>query len=266
MTKQVAQCPACKARYSVTPGQLRIANGKVRCGQCLTVFDALQRPATPPLTPRTPPSSPATSPVQPEPKRQETTAKAIPPQPADPLALLSQLRADPPELHRRPPPSRRYEGWAFSGSVLALLLLAGQYLWFERAQLSSDPWLTDAYQWSCQYLDCTLPSQSGLKGLQTTHVLVRQLDSPDDALELLTGLHNTHSLPVSLPQLRIHFSDSSGRILAARDLLPAEYLPGSDNTQIEPGARLNIRLMIQRPATGHLGYEIDWIANPEPEH
>ncbi|MBQ0756735.1 MAG: hypothetical protein KBT54_06475, partial [Amphritea sp.] len=36
----VTECPACTTRFQVTQGQLKIANGKVRCGSCLEVFNA----------------------------------------------------------------------------------------------------------------------------------------------------------------------------------------------------------------------------------
>jgi predicted Zn finger-like uncharacterized protein len=36
------RCPECQALYRLTPEQLRIARGKVRCGRCSTVFDALE--------------------------------------------------------------------------------------------------------------------------------------------------------------------------------------------------------------------------------
>ncbi|WP_271273411.1 DUF3426 domain-containing protein [Aliamphritea hakodatensis] len=36
----ITACPACKARFQVTAGQLKIAHGKVRCGTCLEVFNA----------------------------------------------------------------------------------------------------------------------------------------------------------------------------------------------------------------------------------
>ncbi|WP_409525229.1 DUF3426 domain-containing protein [Nitrincola sp. MINF-07-Sa-05] len=37
----ITQCPNCEERFKVTPGQLKLAHGKVRCGECLTIFDAL---------------------------------------------------------------------------------------------------------------------------------------------------------------------------------------------------------------------------------
>ena len=36
----VTQCPECHALFRVSEGQMRLAQGQVRCGACLTVFDA----------------------------------------------------------------------------------------------------------------------------------------------------------------------------------------------------------------------------------
>lgn len=38
---QLTQCPHCKASFKVTEEQLNAANGRVRCGACLNIFDAI---------------------------------------------------------------------------------------------------------------------------------------------------------------------------------------------------------------------------------
>jgi predicted Zn finger-like uncharacterized protein len=38
---QLTQCPHCKASFKVSEEQLSAANGKVRCGACLNIFDAI---------------------------------------------------------------------------------------------------------------------------------------------------------------------------------------------------------------------------------
>lgn len=38
---QLTQCPHCKASFKVSDEQLSIANGRVRCGACLNIFDAI---------------------------------------------------------------------------------------------------------------------------------------------------------------------------------------------------------------------------------
>ncbi|MEE8058592.1 MAG: DUF3426 domain-containing protein [Pseudomonadales bacterium] len=40
MTSQVTQCPKCHTSFRVTETQLNIANGAVRCGSCLHIFNA----------------------------------------------------------------------------------------------------------------------------------------------------------------------------------------------------------------------------------
>lgn len=40
MATQVTQCPKCKTSFRVTEAQLSIANGAVRCGSCLHIFNA----------------------------------------------------------------------------------------------------------------------------------------------------------------------------------------------------------------------------------
>lgn len=38
----VTRCPACQSAFRVTPEQLRAGSGRVRCGKCRTVFNALE--------------------------------------------------------------------------------------------------------------------------------------------------------------------------------------------------------------------------------
>jgi predicted Zn finger-like uncharacterized protein len=293
----IAQCPACKTRYSVTPGQLRVADGQVRCGQCLTVFDAI--PKVPKETPApvkiTEPSMTETEIAEPEISKDKSAPKnpvtseialpdialpdtalpeivsheiALPKVPTSKIpksktaqpSLMKQVRAlkvEPPELdsYADKPAS---QGWAITACFLALSLMAGQYLWFERALLSKDPFLVPVYDLACQQIDCTLPSTAGLDALYTTHLIVREVTDRPDVLELLTGVHNTSMLPIQLPNLRLQFSDINGRVIAARDITATTYRP--QTKVIQPNEKLDIRLLIKRPGTGHLGYEIDWIA------
>jgi len=39
----ITQCPNCETRFRVTEAQLQVAQGRVRCGACLTVFDGTSR-------------------------------------------------------------------------------------------------------------------------------------------------------------------------------------------------------------------------------
>lgn len=54
MSQITASCPNCQAQYQLSPEQLSVAHGKVRCGACMTVFQASPAPvkAAPPPPPR----------------------------------------------------------------------------------------------------------------------------------------------------------------------------------------------------------------------
>lgn len=75
------RCPQCKTRFRVTDAQLAIAKGKVRCGQCQSVFNALDHllddPSPAPPREQTPPPPEPIAPVtqapasEPEPKPEE---------------------------------------------------------------------------------------------------------------------------------------------------------------------------------------------------
>ena len=307
----IAQCPACNARYSVTPGQLRVADGQVRCGQCLTVFNAIAKTGKDlPASAKTKESdiaqqaktSKASFQNQPpqeksrqqkpnyhkqdeKPVDQSETSKTIKVKRAPSQAkmtsglqhpdkrssvdshpmhpsLMLQIRAlniDPPEL-KAVTDNPTTQSWAIFGCIIAVMLLAGQYLWFERATLAKDPALTPIYRLACQQINCTLSTASGLSDLNSTHLLVREVADQPDTLELLTGIRNTLNLPVHLPTLRLQFTDINGRVIAARDITATTYRPETE--VIQPNETLDIRLVIKRPQAGHLGYEIDWIAHP----
>lgn len=71
-TSLLTRCPHCETRFRVTDAQLGVAKGKVRCGNCMQVFNArehqigeFERPRTPTLTPEPPsrdsPDAPASS-------------------------------------------------------------------------------------------------------------------------------------------------------------------------------------------------------------
>lgn len=56
------QCPKCQTRFRVTEEQLGVAKGKVRCGNCMNVFNAIEHQILPGSTSSSRPSSTSTKP------------------------------------------------------------------------------------------------------------------------------------------------------------------------------------------------------------
>ena len=55
----LTRCPSCTTTFRVTPEQLKARQGRVRCGQCQTVFNALETLVEEPATAAVPPAAPA---------------------------------------------------------------------------------------------------------------------------------------------------------------------------------------------------------------
>lgn len=102
----VAQCPQCRTRFRVTRAQLGAAQGAVRCGACLHVFNAARqiadaartapqptKPANPPTTPTQVAKPAVAAPASPPVKRTPEATKPAPssaPQPPN----IDELRND----------------------------------------------------------------------------------------------------------------------------------------------------------------------------
>lgn len=83
----LTRCPYCGTTFRVTPEQLKIRQGQVRCGKCRRVFDAL-RALVEDQTPKPPPAVPATTPEPPPTTHAELSWTFV--QPAPPGADLDE--------------------------------------------------------------------------------------------------------------------------------------------------------------------------------
>lgn len=88
-------CPSCQTTFRVTPEQIKVRAGKVRCGQCRNVFNALdclleESPATP--------GAEAAQPAPPEPEAAPATSEQFVPQPT---AIEARPETRPAEAERR---------------------------------------------------------------------------------------------------------------------------------------------------------------------
>ena len=106
------RCPSCKTTFRVTSAQLRIRLGKVRCGQCLTVFNAFDTLITDDDQDGTPlpaaydeyPEAPPVDDIVPEPPVSEVPVSAEPEQGAG-SEVAPEVEPDSetePELESRP--------------------------------------------------------------------------------------------------------------------------------------------------------------------
>ena len=73
----LTRCPGCTTTFRVTPEQVKVRHGKVRCGRCQNIFDAIEFLVDAPLA-----ASPA-----PEPEPTPAPLVGPPPAPSTESAL-----------------------------------------------------------------------------------------------------------------------------------------------------------------------------------
>lgn len=290
----VTQCPECSALFRVSEGQMRLAQGKVRCGACLTVFDAQAHSLQP--TSYVPDSR-----TRQEPKLesntetgsranrypiQGTNARVIQfnqtldsqlgaatdqslgarqqqlPTPgfeADGIPQI-EISAEPIVLHNREPSEANPVAvlfWTLC-SLVALAGLLGQYLWFERATLASQPALAPFYQLACQRLPCDLNANQGLENLRPAQVILRPHQQFTDLISLAIRIRNEAAFAQPYPAIEVSFTDLKGNLVSRRTFQPAQYLgtANSKSTRLPAGLDIEVNLPLTTPGPEAVSYEI----------
>ncbi len=155
-------------------------------------------------------------------------------------------------------------------SVLALLVLVGQYAFFHFDTLARSPQWRPLYAEACQFLGCRLPLQTDLSQLRGANLVVRSHPHYQNALMVDALLFNEGDWPQPFPALELTFKDLGGETVATRRFAPSEYLRGElagldampvDTPVhialeiVDPGERAvnyNLRLRAPEPAASRL--------------
>lgn len=193
----VTQCPECGAAFNVTPEQLFVRDGRVRCGQCQVVFDglvnltsleALQAGVPPPLAeaaqksqsegalPAKAPTANGFSPLN-WPMLPDAPVVPVPPLPLETTAPHAQTLADWPtsepvrpapvpvneilpvvaEADVHPVRVRPHWPWAIA-AMIALIALGAQALYVFRSEAAAYfPRLKPALVQLCEWAQCSVP-------------------------------------------------------------------------------------------------------------
>jgi len=227
----ITRCPACATSFRVTPEQLKAVHGKVRCGQCQRIFnaldtllDAVSETVAQPQPQHELPLMAEAAVENPErliesPARNIETAAEYGWQAQDTVALLHETGSEKSALHTWL--------WAVAAS-LALLVLMLQALLQFRVELSVlSPQTKPLLQASCKSLGCDLPlpRKVDLVGIESSDL------NPDktnkEQLLLAATLKNRAPFAQAYPYLELTLTDTADRPLLRKVLAPANYLPKS---------------------------------------
>lgn len=174
-------------------------------------------------------------------------------------APLFELEDEPLQLdwEARRRPWGRWLGWG-ALNLLALLALAGQYVFYNFDELARQdqyrPWLEQL----CPVVDCELPSRVDIDQIRSSNLVVRSHPDFTGALVVDAIIYNRASFAQPFPLLEVRFTDISGQVLASRTFKPGEYLSGelAGQRQMPSQIPIHIALDILDPGASAVSYSL----------
>ena len=252
-------CPNCLVIFEVSAVQLSYAAGKVRCGECRQVYIATDYLFDDLAEAR------ATLDALTNPEVEEGEAA----QPVDHVRLPDE-EGEAEELPSAATPGvvgwnqqRFTTGNLLSGvGILALLvLLGGQWIWFNRDALAADPDWRPSLEQFCGVTGCDLPLRTDLKQLVITNRDVRQHPTVKQALLINATFENRADFDQPYPVFEVSFTDVSGRPFAVRRFRPAEYLADTVSLKqgMSAGAPVQVVLELMDPGREAVSFQFSFL-------
>jgi len=270
--EQYTRCPGCKTIFRVTPQQLLLKMGQVRCGHCRTVFDgnahlvslapqarqddADEDQGPPTVTLR---SARALRPVD-EPSHSpaiHAASKHPSVSPAMPAATSSA------EWENRfawdKPRERKRNAWLATGAVLLAFVLVGQAVWhFRDAIVAHFPATRAALVRACAFAGCAIRPLRDVAALSIESSDLQADAAHRGLLILAANVRNRATYAIAYPHLELTLTDAADQPVVRRAFAPAEYAGGTVDVGrgILGGSEMPIKMFIDASATSQAGYRL----------
>jgi len=275
--EKYTRCPGCSTVFRVTPAQLALRGGQVRCGQCKTVFNGVehevslavpngaQQPLSeaalgpPTLTLRNAASLEA--PIAPPPDLPASPPADSPP----PASAPAPPAADAPPADRFAPPattSPRARTIAYVVAiVLLLVLMAAQAAYhFRDSIVSYWPATRQAFERACDVAGCAIrPLRDAAMSYLSIESSDLQADPAHRGLLILPAtVRNRASWPLAYPHLELTLTDAQDGIVVRRVLAPTDYAGGTADVArgILGNGEVALKVFIDASATTQAGYRL----------
>jgi predicted Zn finger-like uncharacterized protein len=270
--EKYTRCPGCATVFRVTPEQLALRDGQVRCGHCKTVFDGVAQAVSL--------AAPARA-ERDEPARDEAAlgpptvtlrdARAL--EPAPEAAVESEIASPGEEAAAEVPYEERFSPTARPASrrrriivyaiaivVLVLLIVAQAIFHFRDAIAAHWPPARPTLQSLCEAAGCAIrPLRDAAMGYLSIEASDLQADPAHRGLLILTAtLRNRAAWALSYPYLELTLTDAQDRVVVRRALAPADYAGGTVDLQrgIASNGEAAVKVFIDASATAQAGYRL----------
>ena len=265
----VTRCPRCTTLFRVTPAQLQVRAGKVRCGRCMQVFDGFGglgvEHGSPPgerldvleaIKGRD--ASPETAPAR------ESAAAGSPPE-RTPSARPASVTTDAIAGSARERSNIRTQA-ALGAALLVVLVL--QVVFLYRSELASrSPAAKAALTALCEHAGCTvtLPQRPDLVKIEASDVHMIDPDKPG-LVQLTATLRSYANFDLAYPALDLVLTNANEHALSRRIFLPDEYLDRTRDPKrgIPPRAEITLALDLDTANLNAAGFRLDLLAAPAP--
>jgi predicted Zn finger-like uncharacterized protein len=271
--EQYTRCPSCKTIFRVTPQQLLLKLGQVRCGHCRTVFDgnehlvslapqqrnesdAEEDQGPPTVTLRSaralrPVDEPSQSPAMHAASTQHSVSPAI--KPATTSAEWENRFA------WDKPRERKRNSWLAAGAVALAFVLVGQAVWHFRDAISAHfPATRAALARACAYAGCAIRPLRDVAALSIEASDLQADAAHRGLLILAANVRNRATYAIAYPHLELTLTDAADQPVVRRAFAPAEYAGGTVDVGrgILGGSEMPIKMFIDASATSQAGYRL----------
>ena len=148
--------------------------------------------------------------------------------------------------------------WWVIGSVLLVVLVAGQWGYASRDQLLESPGVRQVVASVCLVAGCELEPLRSLEQIELLRRSVYTHPNIEDALIISLAMVNNANFEQAFPALLIRMADVRGQVVAQRDFTPEEYLESGNIGMMPPGSPVTVTLEIHDPGNDALTFELEF--------
>lgn len=224
------QCPNCATVFKVTDKQLSVAESKVRCSKCDSIFDGRQYIVD----------------------QKEKSNESI----------LNEVSIRDIKRHIRG--NKNIPAWRISIWVLFCLsfigLLFSQFIWINRASLVEHQKFGQSIRQTCTYLDfCEIPEKRDIRAFSLASRQIFSHPNIENALILSASFSNDAEFAQSFPLILVSMSNKQGEVIAERYFEPKVYSEDFlADTKVLPKQTVNLSLALADPGDAAIAFEIDF--------
>ncbi len=279
--EQYTRCPGCATIFRVTPDQLALRDGQVRCGHCRNVFDGnaqlislapasrVEGEAPPDELAAGPPTvtlrnAHALRPAHEDTERRGRATAGPGVEIVDGSDAHDERTAgvdyDSRFAWDRPRPRSPALRWIYAAGIPVLLIaLVGQALFHFRDALAAHwPQTRPALTQLCAMAGCAVRPLRDV-GALSIDASDLQADPAHRGLLILSAtLRNRAGYALAYPHLELTLTDSNDQVVVRRALPPADYASGTVDLAagIQANGEAIVRLFIDASATTQAGYRL----------